>query len=90
MNAKEAMLDACHKRARPVVMTTIAMMSGLLPIVLGLSADSSFRAPMAIAVMGGLMTSTALSLLVVPVLFNIFERDSKTRQDRVRLLTRER
>jgi multidrug efflux pump subunit AcrB len=64
-----AILDACHKRARPIVMTTIAMGAGMLPIALGLGTDPSFRAPMAIVVIGGLITSTFLSLLVIPVLF---------------------
>ena len=63
------MLDACRKRARPIVMTTIAMGAGMLPIALGLGVDPSFRAPMAIVVIGGLITSTFLSLLVIPVLF---------------------
>ena len=65
----DAVLDACHKRARPIVMTTIAMAAGMLPIALGLGTDPSFRAPMAIVVIGGLITSTFLSLLVIPVLF---------------------
>ncbi len=65
----DALLDACHKRARPIVMTTIAMGAGMLPIALGLGVDPSFRAPMAIVVIGGLITSTFLSLLVIPVLF---------------------
>ena len=65
----EALLDACHKRARPIVMTTIAMGAGMMPIALGIGVDSSFRAPMAIVVIGGLITSTFLSLLVIPVLF---------------------
>ena len=65
----EALLDACHKRARPIIMTTIAMGAGMLPIALGIGVDSSFRAPMAIVVIGGLITSTFLSLLVIPVLF---------------------
>ena len=65
----EAILDACHKRARPIIMTTLAMTAGMLPIALGLGADASFRQPMAVAVIGGLFTSTALSLLVVPVVF---------------------
>lgn len=72
-----ALLDACHKRARPIVMTTVAMIAGMLPIALGLGADASFRQPMATAVIGGLLTSTALSLLVVPVVFtyvDAFER----------------
>ena len=50
-------------------MTTIAMTAGMMPIALGLGADASFRQPMAVAVIGGLITSTALSLLVVPVVF---------------------
>jgi multidrug efflux pump subunit AcrB len=66
----EAIIDACRKRARPIVMTTIAMAAGMLPIALGLGTDPSFRAPMAIVVIGGLITSTFLSLLVIPVLFS--------------------
>jgi multidrug efflux pump subunit AcrB len=64
-----ALLDACRKRARPIVMTTVAMGAGMLPIALGLGTDPSFRAPMAIVVIGGLITSTFLSLLVIPVVF---------------------
>ena len=69
LNRWDALLDACHKRARPIVMTTIAMGAGMLPIALGFGTDPSFRAPMAIVVIGGLITSTFLSLLVVPVVF---------------------
>jgi multidrug efflux pump subunit AcrB len=65
----DAIIDGCHKRARPIVMTTIAMAAGMMPIALGWSADPSFRAPMAITVIGGLITSTVLSLLVIPVLY---------------------
>ena len=64
-----ALLDACRKRARPIIMTTIAMGAGMLPIAIGLGTDPSFRAPMAIVVIGGLITSTFLSLLVIPVVF---------------------
>jgi multidrug efflux pump subunit AcrB len=64
-----ALLDACRKRARPIVMTTIAMGAGMLPIAIGIGTDPSFRAPMAIVVIGGLVTSTFLSLLVIPVVF---------------------
>ncbi|QRM18654.1 MMPL family transporter [Dechloromonas sp. TW-R-39-2] len=64
-----ALLDACRKRARPIVMTTVAMGAGMMPIALGIGTDPSFRAPMAIVVIGGLITSTFLSLLVVPVVF---------------------
>ncbi|MEO6291867.1 MAG: efflux RND transporter permease subunit, partial [Burkholderiaceae bacterium] len=70
----EALIDACHKRARPIVMTTIAMGAGMLPIALGWgSADSSFRSPMAVAVIGGLITSTFLSLLVIPAVYTIVD-----------------
>ncbi|MDR7378630.1 multidrug efflux pump subunit AcrB [Rhodoferax ferrireducens] len=70
MTRVEALLDACHKRARPIVMTTLAMGAGMLPIALGWgAADSSFRSPMSVAVIGGLITSTVLSLLVVPAVF---------------------
>jgi multidrug efflux pump subunit AcrB len=70
MNRLEAILDACHKRARPIVMTTIAMTAGMIPIALAWGAgDGSFRSPMAVAVIGGLLTSTVLSLLVIPVAF---------------------
>jgi Cu/Ag efflux pump CusA len=65
----EALIDACHKRARPIVMTTIAMTAGMIPIAIGWGSDPSFRSPMAIAVIGGLMTSTLLSLLVIPAVF---------------------
>jgi multidrug efflux pump subunit AcrB len=73
MNRTEALLDACHKRARPIVMTTIAMGAGMLPIALGIGVDPSFRAPMAIVVIGGLITSTFISLLVIPVLYSLVD-----------------
>ena len=69
LNRFDALMDACHKRAQPIVMTTIAMGAGMLPIAIGWGADSRFRGPMAIAVIGGLVTSTFLSLLVIPVVF---------------------
>jgi multidrug efflux pump subunit AcrB len=69
MKRFDALVDACHKRSRPIVMTTIAMGAGMMPLALGLSGDPSFRSPMAIAVIGGLITSTLLSLLVVPAVF---------------------
>ncbi|HZX26005.1 MAG TPA: efflux RND transporter permease subunit [Telluria sp.] len=69
MSRFDALVDACHKRSRPIVMTTIAMGAGMLPLALGMGADPAFRSPMAITVIGGLITSTTLSLLVVPVVF---------------------
>jgi multidrug efflux pump subunit AcrB len=73
MTRLEALIDACHKRARPIVMTTLAMGAGMLPIAFGFGTDPSFRAPMAIVVIGGLITSTFLSLLVIPVLFTLVD-----------------
>jgi multidrug efflux pump subunit AcrB len=69
----EAVIDACRKRARPIVMTTIAMGAGMMPIALGLGVDPSFRSPMAIVVIGGLITSTFLSLLVIPVIYTLVD-----------------
>jgi len=73
LNRWEALLDACRKRARPIIMTTVAMGAGMLPIALGIGVDPSFRAPMAIVVIGGLITSTFLSLLVVPVVYTLVD-----------------
>jgi multidrug efflux pump subunit AcrB len=73
LSRNEALLDACSKRARPIVMTTIAMGAGMMPIALGIGVDPSFRAPMAIVVIGGLITSTFLSLLVIPVLYTLVD-----------------
>lgn len=69
MERSVALIDACRKRARPILMTTVAMCAGMLPIALGIGADPRFRQPMAIVVIGGLLTSTVLSLLVVPAIF---------------------
>ena len=68
-----ALLEAGHKRARPIVMTTVAMVAGMLPIALGFGGDESFRGPMAIAVIGGLITSTGLTLVVVPAAFTLID-----------------
>ncbi|WBU54729.1 efflux RND transporter permease subunit [Paracoccus sp. SCSIO 75233] len=68
---RQALLDAVHKRARPIVMTTIAMTAGMVPSAIGSGAGGEFRSPMAIAVIGGLLLSTLLSLLFVPSLFSV-------------------
>ena len=73
MNRFDALVDACHKRSRPIIMTTIAMGAGMMPLALGWGADPSFRSPMAVAVIGGLITSTLLSLLVVPAGFTYID-----------------
>ena len=69
----EAILDAAHKRARPILMTTFAMGAGMLPVAIGWGADVEFRQPMAIAVVGGLISSTFLSLLYIPAIFTIVD-----------------
>jgi multidrug efflux pump subunit AcrB len=71
VDRETAIIDAGHKRAQPIVMTTVAMVAGMLPIALGLHGDASFRAPMAIAVIGGLSLSTVLTLLIVPAGFTL-------------------
>lgn len=68
-----ALLESGHKRARPIVMTTVAMVAGMLPVALNISGSSSFRVPMGIAVIGGLITSTALTLVVVPAVFTVID-----------------
>jgi multidrug efflux pump subunit AcrB len=73
----EAIIDAGHKRAQPIVMTTVAMVAGMLPIALSLTGDGSWRAPMGITVIGGLVLSTLLTLVIVPASFSLavgFER----------------
>jgi multidrug efflux pump subunit AcrB len=68
-----AMVEAGKKRARPIIMTSIAMSAGMLPSALGVGEGGTFRAPMAIAVIGGIIASTALSLIVVPSFFLIMD-----------------
>jgi multidrug efflux pump subunit AcrB len=71
VDRETAIVDAGHKRAQPIIMTTVAMTAGMLPVAIGLHGDGSFRAPMAIAVIGGLMLSTVLTLLIVPAAFTL-------------------
>jgi HAE1 family hydrophobic/amphiphilic exporter-1 len=73
MSRNEALMDAAHKRARPILMTTVAMGAGMAPVAIGLGADVEFRQPMAVAVVGGLITSTLLSLLYIPAIFTIID-----------------
>lgn len=73
----EAIIDAGRKRARPIIMTTIAMVGGMLPSALALESGGEFRAPMAVAVIGGLISSTVLSLLFVPAVFALMDDFAK-------------
>ena len=68
---KEAIIDAGHKRAQPIVMTTVAMVAGMVPTALSLSGDAAWRAPMGITVIGGLILSTMLTLVIVPAVFSL-------------------
>jgi HAE1 family hydrophobic/amphiphilic exporter-1 len=70
---RAALMEACRERARPIVMTTMAMAAGMLPTALSLGKGSEFRQPMAIAVIGGLITSTVLSLVLVPVVYKLVD-----------------
>jgi multidrug efflux pump subunit AcrB len=70
---EEAMIDAGMKRARPIVMTTIAMVAGMMPSALAVGAGGEFRSPMALAVIGGLIFSTVLSLVFVPAMFMVMD-----------------
>ena len=69
MDRFAAVIEAGHKRAQPIVMTSIAMSAGMLPSALGVGEGGAFRAPMAIAVIGGIIVSTVLSLVVVPSMY---------------------
>jgi multidrug efflux pump subunit AcrB len=69
----DSLVDSCSKRARPIVMTTIAMIAGMLPIAMGWAGDPSFRAPMGVAVIGGLLVSTVMSLFIVPAMFTVVD-----------------
>jgi HAE1 family hydrophobic/amphiphilic exporter-1 len=69
----EAVIDAGRKRARPIVMTTLAMVAGMIPSAMALGDGGEFRAPMAIAVIGGLLVSTVLSLVFVPSFFTVMD-----------------
>ena len=73
LERREALLEAGPVRLRPILMTTLAMVFGMLPIALAVARGGEIRAPMAIAVIGGLIVSTMLTLLVIPVLYTVFD-----------------
>jgi multidrug efflux pump subunit AcrB len=73
----EAIVDAGHKRAQPIVMTTVAMVAGMLPIALSFTGDGSWRAPMGVTVIGGLILSTVLTLVIVPAGFHLADSVEK-------------
>ncbi|HYO69143.1 MAG TPA: efflux RND transporter permease subunit, partial [Archangium sp.] len=71
---EQALLKAGPRRLRPILMTSAAMAMGMIPVAIGRGVGAEFRAPMAICVIGGVITSTFLTLLVVPVVFSAMER----------------
>ncbi|MDZ4371322.1 MAG: efflux RND transporter permease subunit [Phenylobacterium sp.] len=73
MTQRQALLEACQERARPIVMTSLAMAAGMLPTAFALEKGAEFRQPMAVAVIGGLITSTVLSLVLVPVVYEFID-----------------
>ncbi|MDB5593525.1 MAG: Hydrophobe/amphiphile efflux family protein [Hyphomicrobiales bacterium] len=73
MDRTEAIIDAGRKRARPIVMTTIAMVAGMIPSAMGFGDGGEFRSPMAIGVVGGLIVSTVLSLVFVPAAYTLMD-----------------
>ena len=73
-NTYDALFEACRERARPIVMTTVAMSAGMIPTALGIGEGSGFRTPMAVAVIGGLISSTVLSLILVPVVYSFVDQ----------------
>ena len=87
----DALVDACHKRARPILMTTIAIVAGMLPIAFGRGAGSGSRASMAVTIIGGQMLCLLLTLLVTPVVYSYFDGMRAWRpSDLVALLRRKR
>ena len=84
---KEALLEACRERARPIIMTTVAMAAGMLPTALALEKGAEFRQPMAVAVIGGLITSTMLSLVLVPVVYEFVDDFEQWLKPRLARLT---
>jgi multidrug efflux pump subunit AcrB len=73
----DAIMDAGHKRAQPIVMTTVAMVAGMIPTALSIGTDGSFNQPMAVTVIGGLILSTLLTLLIVPAGFSLADSFEK-------------
>jgi HAE1 family hydrophobic/amphiphilic exporter-1 len=83
LSRDDAMIHAVKKRCRPIVMTTVAMCAGMLHVAVGLGADSEFRSPMALVVIGGLITSTLLSLVFVPAAYSYMDQFETWLTDRL-------
>jgi len=74
MPLADAIVEAGQQRIRPILMTTITTILALLPLTVGFGEGASLRSPMAIAVVGGLVTSTLMSLMVIPCVYDVLER----------------
>jgi len=70
---REALIEAGAIRLRPILMTTFALIAGMLPIALGTGEGAQFRAPMGVAIVGGVITSTFLTLLVIPTFYEVID-----------------
>ena len=78
LGIKDALLDACPKRLRPILMTTIATIAGAIPLAFSLGAGSEALKPMAVAIIGGCIVSTVLTLVVVPAFYSLLAREKKS------------
>ena len=76
-DVKSAILEACSLRLRPICMTTLSTILGMLPVALGLGAGAELRQSMGVVLIGGLTTSTLLTLVVVPLIYLLTERHTK-------------
>jgi HAE1 family hydrophobic/amphiphilic exporter-1 len=74
MNRHDAIVEAGHQRIRPILMTSLTTILGLLPMTIGFGQSVSLRAPVALAVIGGMVTSTILTLIVIPCFYDVFDR----------------
>jgi len=81
MERFNAIREAARLRLRPIMMTTLTTVLGLLPMALGLGEGSEMRTPMAVTVIGGLLTSTLLTLMVIPVMYSLLDRRKDVIQD---------
>ena len=73
MPLREALIEAGAIRLRPILMTTFALIAGMIPVALGRGEGAQFRAPLGVAVIGGVLTSTLLTLLVIPTVYEVFD-----------------
>ena len=74
MDRKNAIIQAGQQRIRPIIMTSLTTVLALLPLTIGFGESASLRSPMALAVIGGLITSTLLTLVVIPCVFDVLDR----------------